>query len=232
MKLQEIFQRIQTLYSKGLQSDDSRLSERYIYNQLISSRAYLISQEANKKQYLSPSVYQTLSCIELIKVSNNECPCLPINGCEILKSKYKIPTILTNLNGSLIKTISTVDRNQVIDLISINQTRTISGNRYSKDILKCFIEGDYLYIVSNLKIKVVSMVAIFNDPIKAYSFINNCNDCQDCQDCTNIFELEFPFEEDKITPLIDIVTKELSYFLQNREDKTNNTSDNLKEESK
>ena len=75
MKIGEIVQRVQSLYSKGVHSDDSRLSARHIYNKLLTVRARLISQEAKKKQKISQWNYQTISCIELIKVPAHECPC-------------------------------------------------------------------------------------------------------------------------------------------------------------
>ena len=53
MLIKEIVQRIQSLYSKGVQSDDSRLSDRHIYNKMITVRSKLISQQHNKKQKIS-----------------------------------------------------------------------------------------------------------------------------------------------------------------------------------
>ena len=35
MKIKEIIQRVQSLYSKGVQSDDTRLSDRHIYNKMV-----------------------------------------------------------------------------------------------------------------------------------------------------------------------------------------------------
>ena len=49
MKIGEIIQRIQSLYSKGVESDDTRLMSRHIYNKLLTVRARLISQDAKKK---------------------------------------------------------------------------------------------------------------------------------------------------------------------------------------
>ena len=41
----EVIQRIQSLYSKGVQSDDSRLRPRHIYNKLLSTTAKLYEQQ-------------------------------------------------------------------------------------------------------------------------------------------------------------------------------------------
>ena len=104
MKIGEIVQRVQSLYSKGVHSDDSRLSARHIYNKLLTVRARLISQEAKKKQKISQWNYQTISCIELIKVPAHECPCLPPIGCDMLRSKYKLPKPLSGLSDIFLYT--------------------------------------------------------------------------------------------------------------------------------
>ena len=60
MKVIEIIQRIQSLYSKGAQSDDSRLSDRHIYNKLLTLRSKYISQQAKKKQKVNQWNFQVL----------------------------------------------------------------------------------------------------------------------------------------------------------------------------
>ena len=50
MKTEELIQRVQSLYSKGVQSDDSRLTSRHIYNKLTTVRAKLVTEEAKKNQ--------------------------------------------------------------------------------------------------------------------------------------------------------------------------------------
>ena len=42
MTVGDLIQRVQSLYSKGVESDDSRLTRRHIYNKLLSVRSTLI----------------------------------------------------------------------------------------------------------------------------------------------------------------------------------------------
>ena len=49
----EIIQRIQSMYSKGVESDDSRLRPRHIYNKLLTTTAKLYQQQKNKKQKIN-----------------------------------------------------------------------------------------------------------------------------------------------------------------------------------
>ena len=53
MKIGEIVTRVQSLYSKGVASDDSRLSNRLIYNKMLTVRSRLIVEQAKKKQRIS-----------------------------------------------------------------------------------------------------------------------------------------------------------------------------------
>ena len=82
----EVIQRIQSIYSKGVQSDDSRLRSRHIYNKLITVTAKLYEQQKNKKQKVNQWSYQVLPCVELIKTPIHECPCVPTLGCTIFRT--------------------------------------------------------------------------------------------------------------------------------------------------
>ena len=233
MLIKEIIQRIQSLYSKGVHSDDSRLSSRHIYNKLLTVRARLISQEAKKKQKISQWNYQTIPCVELIKVPSHDCPCIPPVGCDIFRSKYKLPEPLSGLSGSLIQSITSIDRSIKIDEISINAINSQKGNKYTSKKINYFIQSGYLYISTPTKLKVVSMIALFEDPIEVKKFIGLCGSCEDCSECIDYQEENFPIDNDLIDTMIELSLIELiQIFSQNTEDLTNNSRDSLKEQSK
>ena len=129
MKIIEIIQRIQTLYSKGASSDDSRLSNRFIYNKMLTVRSMLISNEAKKKQRISQLNYQTIPCIELVEVPKHECPCIPPQGCTILRSKYRLPEPLSGLAGTLVQGVYDIEGNIKIDEQNLNSIRFNKGNK-------------------------------------------------------------------------------------------------------
>ena len=109
MKTIEVIQRIQSLYSKGMQSDDSRLSNRHIYNKLITTRAKILTQQAKQKQKISQWNYQTIPCIDLIQVPIHECN-IRVEGCTVLRSVCKILKFLTeNPFIHLIQSVTTID---------------------------------------------------------------------------------------------------------------------------
>lgn len=233
MQLAELIQRIQSLYSKGVQSDDSRLSSRHIYNKLLTVRSRLITQQANKKQAISVWNYQTLSCIELVKVPAHECPCAPPLGCEILRSKYKIPGIISGIFGDLIQTVSTVDRGIKFDRVTINSVNYQKGNKYTSNKLQYFLHNDYLYITSNRHLGVVMLTGVFEDPVEASKFQSYCECKEGCTDCIDYQELDFPLDTNLLDQLIELSLQELlEIFMQVPEDVTNNSRDSLKEQSK
>lgn len=234
MKNIELIQRVQSLYSKGVQSDDTRLSNRHIFSKLKTAKSLLIIRQLNKKQKLSPFNYETLSCIELIKVPEHDCPCLPTSGCQILRSKYKLPEPLYSIYGSTITAVTSVDRSIKFNETSIASLSLKNGNKYPTKTSEYFFLNNYLYFNTPLKLKVVSMTAIFKDAEEVYKFPNYCdNECKDCQDCKDFLEEEFKIDNELIEPLIELAIQELiQIFNQNVEDINNNSRDNIKDVSK
>ena len=236
MKIKEVIQRVQSLYSKGAQSDDSRLSSRHIYSKIKTIRTKLLTQKAKKKQAISQWNYQTLPCVELVSVPAHQCPCLPPIGCDILRSKHPLPKPLIGLSTDLIQNVTTIDRSLKIDRIGINALNSQKGNKYTSKKVNYFIFEDYLYISTPSKIKVVSLTGLFEDPIDVHSFKSYCEavPCVDCDsNCIDYLEAEFKIDVDLIDTLVELSVQELiGVFSKSREDLTNNSVDNLKQESK
>lgn len=233
MLTREIIQRIQSLYSKGVQSDDSRLTPRHIYNKILTVRSKLISQEAKKRQKINQWSYQTIPCIELIKAEVHECPCLPPLGCEILRSKYPIPKPMTDLNTHLIQSVTTLDGSVIFSEITWNEKKYKASNKYTANKPDYYIRNNYLYITHRSGLKVITLTGLFDDPITAEDFPSFCEDCTDCEDCTSPLDKEFPIDNDMIDTLVDMCKQELiEQFSQMIEDSSNNSSDSLPETSK
>lgn len=210
MKIEELIYRIQNLYSRGNPSDDSRLPNRLIYNKVVGIRSLLLSQEANKKQKISRWNYQQISCIELIEVPSHDCPCIPPIGCKMLRSRYKLPKPLTGINGHLIESVFTIDKQLKIDEVPFSAYSYQKGNKYTAKKTNFFIHNDYLYLTTPSRIRVVSLVGLFEDPVIAESFSGYCDnkDCKDCQ-CKDNLQQDFPIEASKIDTLVEMSVNEL-----------------------
>ena len=223
MKTIEVLQRIQSLYSKGVQSDDSRLSNRHIYNKALTVRARLITNLAKQRQKLSYITYQILPCVELIEAPIHECPIVPMN-CKVLRSKYPIPEILTDKDAYLIEFVTTLDGKKKFDYTTWNGASAQKGNRYTKTLSNYYFKNGYLYLTHNMNLEVIVISAIFSDFIAAINFPSYCTST--VTDCTSPLYRDFPLDMDSTELLIGIVANELlEKFTQATEDKISNSSD-------
>jgi len=227
MLVREVIQRIQSLYSRGVQSDDSRLSDRHIYNKMITIRSKLLSQDINKKQKVSQWNYQTIPCVELVVVPRHECDCLPPIGCNIYKSKYKLPETLTGLTHHIIQSVTSIDGSIIYSESSWKENKYKSGNKYTSFKPDFYIRNGYLYITDKGGPKIISVTGLFEDPLTASEYENYCNqNCTDCEDCESPLDKEFPLDLDKIDTLVEMCINELLVVFGNSiEDMTNNTRD-------
>ena len=225
MKVSEIIQRIQSLYSRGVQSDDSRLTSRHIYNKMVSLRSKLITQEAKQKQKVNDWNYQELPCVELIKASKHECPCLPAIGCTILKSKEPLPKPLTNLHKHLIRAVTSLDGSIVYDPTEWKKLKYRKGNKYTPYTPEYWIRNNHLYTMHRHGPKVLFVELLAEDPLEAENFPSFCGNIS-TEECNNPLEGKFPIDNDMVDTLVELASAELiSVFKQNTEDLTNTTTD-------
>lgn len=235
MLISEVIQRVQSLYSKGVHSDDTRLSSRHIYNKLISSRAKVLSQKLGRKSKISDWSYDNIDCIELIEANPYECPCLPPLGCKILRSKYPIPKVVTGRLYNGINSVTSVDGSIIFSYVTWKEKKYRKGNKYTANKPDYFIRNDYLYITVKQPLKIISISALFVDPIEVKEYKNYCNDkdCIDCDKCFFAEDLDFNLDENLIDSVIQLTVEEiLNIFVKVKEDQVNNSKDSLTQESK
>ena len=231
MLIKEAIQRVQSLYSKGVQSDDSRLSARHIYSKLKSSRARLIKQKLDKNQIISDWNTQILPCVELELAPQHECPCLPPLGCNILKSKYPLPQPINSRNRQLIIYVTSIDGSIIYAETTWTEKKYKKANKYTAHKLDYYIKNDYLYLTHKGGPSVVTVAGVFEDPFAAEGFKSYCPDIED--DCLDPLDTDFPIDEDQVDTLIEMAAKELIVlFSQNKEDLTNDSKDSVTENGK
>lgn len=233
IKISEAIQRVQSLYSKGVQSDDTRLMKRHIYNKLLSVRSRLIYQKVNKRQRLNQWVYQVIPCVELIKAPKHECPCLPDVGCQILRTKYKLPKPISSLDRAIIQSVTSIEGSVVFSESTFETEKYNKGNKYTGKNPSYYVRDEYLYLVNVKGMEVISITGVFDDPMEVENFPSYCEeDCTDCG-CGAAMDKPFPIDSDLIDPMIELAVQELiQIFVQMREDITNDARDNTVQESK
>ena len=166
MLIEEFIQNVQSEYSKGVQSKDTRLSPRHIYSVGIAARETVLTQQANKKQIISEWNYQTLDCVELEPQRINPL----VSSGPILRSKYKIPRILSSLEGPLFRSITSLDGSITFDITSFGTNIYNKGNKFTSKKPKVFLINNYLHLTNYKHLEAITPVALFNDPLEAAMF--------------------------------------------------------------
>lgn len=226
MLLGEIIQRVQSLYSQGLQSKDTRLTSRHIYSAVSTARSILLRQQYNKNQSTNQWSYQTLPCVELIKAPVHECPCIPSNGCMILRSKHKIPKPVSGLDKHLIQSVTSLDGSIRFDETSFENVKYNSkGKKYTSKEPYYYFRNEYIYVTVLKNLKVLTLTGLFDDPVAAKQFPSFCaSDCPECE-CEDIMDMEYPIDGDLVRPLIQLANDELIIIMkQMTEDRKNNAT--------
>lgn len=237
LSIGEVIQRVQSLYSKGVESSATRLADRHVYSKLLSVRATLFSQKATARRKIGNWNYQTLSCVGFEIAPLQECPCLPPVGCKILKSVLQIPSFVTSYNGNLIESVTSTDGEIIFDAITWKEKRVKRANKLTAAKPDYYVRNGHFYITSPKTTKIATISGIPYDPIEFHRFPAYCEEDQDCSgedciDCISNYDLDFPIDGDMITPLIQLTVQELTVFVGMKEDRTVDSKDSNNEESK
>jgi len=158
---------------------DAFVTDRFLYSLILKYSDMYIKQELDKgrTQMLNP-LYKTLPCVELIEVNKVEA-CCDIQGCTIYRTKDKLPKIMTNVTGLLVRAVTSIDgttrvnRTEPATYQSITKT---SGFKYNKDKYYWFI-NDYMYF-PNLGWPQVKIDALFTGDISKFLCDSPCTTIQ------------------------------------------------------
>ena len=223
MKVSEIIQRVQSLYSRGVPSDNTELSPRHIYSKLVSLRAMLLLQKAKKKDKISSWSFQTLNCVQVIPVTLSECPCLPIvSTCQVMRTKYQLPKPISGILGSNIEYIMSLDGQIKFDESNKTEMLHIKGNKYTSDKYRFVIDNGYAYLYGRNIPKILQVRMLCEDPLEALRFLQ----CDTCEECLDPYEVEFPIETGYIDTIIELASKELvEFFRTSKEDNKNDSKE-------
>jgi hypothetical protein len=225
MIIGEAIQRVQSVYSKGASSDDSRLSNRHVYSKLRSSRVRIISQVINKNQIVSQWCYQPIY-VKMVQAGKHDCADITTATCKVLKSTKPIPQIFTDMDKHLIQSVTTIDASQGFGFTTWEDIRFRKGRKYTTDIPECYIKDGYLYIVDRKVCDLIILTALFNDPIEAKNYSNSCGG--EYQTCKSYLDYDFAIDGKLEEVIIDMTNAEFIYnFSQTRDDRTNNATDDV-----
>jgi hypothetical protein len=233
MILRDCIQRVQSLYSKGVHSQDTRLTSRHIYNKLSTVRNLLLSQKIRKKQKLNDQSYQTLNCVKVIKASKHSCPCIDGVDCNIYRTELQIPNFLMGFDKPLIQSVTSIDGEIVFDRTTWQRLKDVFFNRYTGTKHVYYVKDGYIYITNHKRIKAIAIRAVFEDNLAAHIFNGVCQNqmpcCDDCDQpvtCPNNLNYEFNVDNDLLEPIFNMTTSELvTIFFNIKADERNDARD-------
>jgi hypothetical protein len=177
-------------------------------------RAMLISQAISKKQDISDSWIQILSCLELEQVDSSEC-CEITTDCYILRTVREIPnTIETWMDNSILKV--TLPTGEIITKSNPYRSQYSSYSKYTSSKPTWFIKNKRIYITVEQLWEKINVWGIFENPSELSTFVScGGNPCFTYDD-------DYPCSLKMANEITNIVLKTKIYpYLQLPADNTN-----------
>ena len=221
--IREYITEVNNRYSKGVKSQNSRLSNRLIYSKLKSTRSKLLVEKSNKKEVISGDCYQLLSGIEMVQTTSSLYPELSI-GSVILVTANDLPRFIYDNDIPLIQFVSNIEGSKVYNRTTFQTIKNAKGRKFTGDNANYFLITSSMFINHPQHPKVAMIRAIFDDPIQAalYPIYGDCD-----TNCTSYLDFPFALDEDTGNVVIQLVVEELlSIFTKRQEDRLNNAQDN------
>ena len=201
--IRESISRIRNVFK--LVNEDAFLTDRFIYSLLIKySKALIRRQDVENKLMQYDSLFETLPYVELIEVDRIEADCARIKtGCKIMRTKKKLPKLMSGSNGPIFRTIAPIDGSDVFQqcLTAVYVAMTQSTNfKYNKCHYFWFKNG-YLYF-PDIIWDAVSIEAMFEEPVDAF-----CN--ENDEDCTLAQDRNLTVPDYLLTEIEQLTQQEL-----------------------
>jgi len=193
-------------YISGIRGDlklnnaDTRIDDRHIYLKMVDIRATLINQST---QWIMSSVdiFQSLFKTELIEVDTVEA-CGVQTKCKIKRTKDKLPIILEDDEGPLIKRITSLDGSiELNPITSSGFLRKLKKSTYKYDKNHYFwFSNGYAYFPD------IEWDYVF---IEAYFDVDIENGCEVIDYCRDFQENKFRIPERMVNTLVAMTTESL-----------------------
>ena len=180
--IREAISRIRNVFK--LVNEDAFLTDRFIYSLLIKhSKTLIRRQDVENKLMSYDSLFETLPYVELIEVDKIEADCARIKtGCKIMRTRKKLPKLMTGSNGPILRTIAPIDGSDVFQqclaavYVSMTQSTTF---KYNKTHYFWYKNG-YLYF-PDIVWDAVSIEGMFEESVDDFCNEND-SDCTMAQD--------------------------------------------------
>ena len=203
-----------------LNNADARLTDRHIYALMKKHSSFLLKRDSSWLK-VSSSIYQTMAKMDLITVDTVEA-CGIETDCVIRRSKYRLPNVIENQDGPIIRRVVSLDGSTIITPTeSSAYFRKIkkTTSKYDKSLYYWYMDG-YLYF-PNLQWDAVRVEAYFEDRIE-----NDC--CEPKVFCGYRQDQMFILPDFLQSGMDQLIVQDLSVYLKIPQDQLINKSENDK----
>ena len=210
MKLGEIIQRVQSLYSSGVESYDSRLTPLHIYSKIMSARAAYIS--SGVVDNVDALVQET--CIRLSRVE--QCCALPKSVSVVAGD---IPDMI-HLKG-----VYTVDNKRLM-AVPQDQIEYINTSLTKKPMY--YVANGKIILINNDILRYVKVVGIPYDVVEMFDYCRRTYGlCYNtCDKCMSAYDIDVPVTDAMVEYIVQSAANELiRIFATVKEDKQQDASD-------
>ena len=207
------------------QSDDSLYTDQFLYHLLTGAASTIHRRNIEKDRKISPWNLPSY-CISLEKAKSHDCSCVPV-GCDVLRSKDKIPTPLNSDNGPVIK-VTTMDHQEIYRVNEAEQKSNLLHPIKKKKLSYSIVNGKIILWNANTEHiipRAILVKGLFND-VTEWSGIASCdsNGIPDGGCCFDIGKDNFPLDEDFTFAAYAMVLQQLGIALQKKSDDNNNNN--------
>lgn len=208
-------------------SDDSTYSDAFLYQIIKSAKNQLQYRKARQWYYLSDLNYQRY-CVSLEEGVSHNCDCVAV-GCKVLKTEVEIPRPLSGRNRDIIS-VFTLGGKKLPHYLE-EELEEMAFDDIKKGKPSFSIIGRKIVIFNApKKWKAVQVEGIFEDPTQ-WAGITLC-DKETGEDtgisCFKVLEDEFPIDSELELPMYQMALQLLQIPLQILEDRTNDSSADIK----
>lgn len=162
-------------------SNYSNIEPRLIDDLVAQKRSKFIRQDVSKGRVIDDNFIQSLGCVELelVDKASDNC-CSEITGCNIFRTKQKLPNAVELPHDKAITKVGSVDIISYPFYFMEYQAAPFWGNgRFNKKSIGVFLRNNYMYFIynegiENLLLEKVNIQGVWEDPKEASKF-KNCD---------------------------------------------------------
>ncbi len=110
---------------------DSTFTNKFLYSILQQNLKWLIRREVSGGRILrSSSLFQTVPCIEIVKVPKMDNCCPIATNCTMYRTRKKLDDLWEDERGPIILNVTSIDGSTSFTIVSVNDYRRKKDNPY------------------------------------------------------------------------------------------------------